>query len=97
MDAQKRRDRLWNVSRPVSGAGMCTCTRKGLRLFVHLLTPKSTDIFLPAKLNIRKATVLADGSKVRFSKNDNGVTLHLDAIPDCIDHIIELEINQPVK
>lgn len=69
-----------------------TTTAKDKRLFVHLLTPTSTDILLPADLKIKKAVSFADGSKVNYTKDKNGVTLHLDAIPESIDHIIELEL-----
>lgn len=67
-----------------------TSTRKGNRLFVHLLEPKGTDILVPTKHKVKKAKVFGTNDKVRFSRSKEGTTLHLDAIPETIDYIIEL-------
>lgn len=69
-----------------------TCTRKGNRLFVHLLTPVSTDILLPTDLKVKNAVNFADRSKVKFSRSADGTTLHLPALPESMDHIVELEL-----
>ena len=69
-----------------------TTTRKGDRLFVHLLTPSSTDIRLPLTCKVKSAVNYADRTKVKFTKEaDGSVTLHLASLPaDTHDHIIEL-------
>lgn len=69
-----------------------TCTRKDKRLFIHLLTPGSTEILLPADLKVKNAVNFADRSKVKFSRSADGITLHLAALPESIDHIVELEL-----
>lgn len=69
-----------------------SATSKGDRLFVHVTTPKGNDIELPAKLNVKKAVEFASRKPVRFTKRKEGVTLHLDEIPQGIDHIIELTL-----
>ena len=65
---------------------------KGNRLFVHVTEADAQDIFLPAQLKVRKAVTFADRSPVKFSKTKEGITLHLDRIPDEIDYVVELEL-----
>lgn len=69
-----------------------TSTRKGNRLFIHVLTPTAADIELPLNCKVKKAFTFADKQPVKFTKKkEGGVTLHLDTIPDGIDYIVELE------
>ncbi len=71
-----------------------TSTRKDNRLFIHVLTPESTDIELPIDCKVKKAFTFADKTPVKFTKKkEGGVTLHLESLPgeDTIDYIIELE------
>lgn len=70
-----------------------TSTRKGNRLFIHVLDPKATEITLPIECKVKKAFAFADGNPVKFSKNKaGGVTLQLPEISaDEIDYIVELE------
>lgn len=68
-----------------------TSTRLPGRTFVHILTPESTDIFVPSTKKIKEAFVYGDRSKkIKFTRGKDGVTLHLDNIPTEIDYIIEL-------
>ena len=68
-----------------------TSTRLPGRTFVHILTPESTDIFVPSAKKIKEAFVYGDRSKkIKFTRGKDGVTLHLDNIPTEIDYIIEL-------
>lgn len=68
-----------------------TSTRKGNKLFIHILTPTSTDIKLPLNCKVKKAVNFVDRSAVKFTRQKDGVTLHLEAMPTEIDHIVELE------
>ncbi len=70
-----------------------TSTRKGNKLFVHLLTPDSTDIHLPLTCKVNKAVSFDTGHKIKFSKDkkNGGITLHLDSVPEAIDYIVKLE------
>ena len=69
-----------------------TSTTKGKRLFVHILTPESTDIFVPVSGKVKKAVMFTDRSrKVKYSRSKEGITLHLDEIPQDIDFVVELE------
>ena len=59
---------------------------------MHILTPESTEIFVPVKGKVKKAVIFTDRSrKVKYSKSKDGVTLHLDEIPQDIDFVVELE------
>ena len=69
-----------------------TSTRKGNKLYIHILDTQSADIEVPVGCKVRKATDFITGQKVRFSKkNDGGIVLHLDAVPTEYDHVVELE------
>lgn len=69
-----------------------TSTRKGEKLFVHVLKADTADILVPTPRKVRSAKAYASGQKVRFSrgKKGEGVTLHLDAVPADTDYIVEL-------
>ncbi len=67
-------------------------TRKGDRIFVHILTPESKHIFVPTKANVKGAKDFSTGKKVKYTKVSDGVMLELDRMPDEIDHVVELSI-----
>ena len=68
-----------------------TSTRKADRTFVHVLTPGSTDIFVPFKGKPKKVREFADRErKVRFTRSADGITLHLDTIPPDVDYVVEI-------
>ncbi len=68
-----------------------TSTRKADRTFVHVLTPGSTDIFVPFKGKPKKVREFADRErKVRFTRSADGITLHLDTIPTDVDYVVEI-------
>ncbi|MDE6693371.1 MAG: alpha-L-fucosidase, partial [Muribaculaceae bacterium] len=68
-----------------------TSTRKGDRLFVHVMTPESRHIFVPTLANVKGAKEFGNGRKVKFTKIDDGVMLDLDDVPSGIDYIVELD------
>lgn len=75
-----------------------TSTRKGNRLFVHILSATGTDIKVPTGVKVNKAKVYDNGKPVKFTKEkDGGVILHLDEVPSAIDYIVELETSQQKK
>lgn len=69
-----------------------TCTRKGNRLFVHVLSADSPEILLPASLKIKTARNFADNTKVAYTSMPGSTVLHLGEIPTETDRIIELEL-----
>lgn len=70
-----------------------TTTRKGDRLYVHVMTPESTDITLPLSCKVKKAVTFEGREPVKYTRDRKSghVTLHLDSLPEDIDYIIELE------
>ncbi len=67
---------------PFAAQNWGTATRKGDRLFIHILNAEGTDIHIPAALKVKAAKEFASGSKVKFSSDKNGVTLHLAQKPE---------------
>lgn len=71
-----------------------TSTRLPGRTFIHILSPESTDIFIPGHANVTDAFRFGNsGNKIPFTKEASGITLHLDEIPSDIDFIVELSHN----
>lgn len=66
-------------------------TRKGNKLFAHILTPESKEIFIPVEKEVKSAATYEGRQPVKFSKVDGGVMLELDDIPSDIDYIVEFE------
>ena len=77
---------------PFAAQDWGTATVRGDRMFVHVMTAASPDILLPMSDDVTKAATYADGVPVRYSVTDDGVVLHLDAVPDEIDMIVELTL-----
>ena len=66
-------------------------TRKGNRLFVHILDLQDKGLFLPLYNNkVKQATEFIGGKKVKFTRVDGGITLQLERVPTDIDYVIEL-------
>lgn len=71
-----------------------TVTRKGDRLFLHVLTPGTESITLPAAYRPARVFVFDTKEPVRFRKNADGVTLTMQPTPDVTDHIIEVQLRK---
>lgn len=69
-----------------------TTTRKGNRLFVHIMTPETTAILLPGDLKVKKAFEYASKRPVKYSKQGTHTLLQLDSIPTSPDYIVELSL-----
>lgn len=69
-----------------------TSTRKGDRLFLHVMTPESDAIIIPDGVKIKKAKEFASGKPVKVSKAGNHHVVHLPDAGDVDDLIIECEI-----
>ncbi len=69
-----------------------TSTRKGNKLYIHILSTDSREIHVPIMAKVKKAKAFDTGEPVKFTKRkDGGVTLHLPEEPTAVDYIIELE------
>ena len=68
-------------------------TKKDNKLYVHILNLTDTGLFLPINSKeVKSAKVYKTGEKIKFSKNDQGITLNLPNVPTDIDYIVELEL-----
>lgn len=65
-------------------------TRKGERLFVHIMKFDSTELFLPLGCKVKKAFTYADKKPVKVKKTKGGVKLLFDEAPAGVDYIVEL-------
>lgn len=75
-----------------------TSTRKGDRLFVHILNPESRHIFVPITAKVKGAKDFLTGKKVAYTKETDGIMLHLDNVDNLdnenlisVDYIVELD------
>ena len=66
-------------------------TRKGNRLFVHILSHSDSSLFLPMNAKVRRAIDYDTKKPLRFSQTDDGVLVHLGQVPQGVDHIVELQ------
>lgn len=73
-------------------------TRKGKKIYLHLLDQKSTrlELPLPAKTKLKKAYFLANGTSVDFEQHKSGITVDLpEILPDTVATVLVLELNKP--
>ena len=66
-------------------------TRKGNRLFVHIMDFDGTELELPLECRVKKAFTFAGKEPVRFKRTSNGIKLLFDEAPSGVDYIVELE------
>lgn len=67
-------------------------TRKGNRLFIHILDLKDNGLYIPLVAKVSKAVQFADKTPIQFKQTKQGVLLELPKVPDEIDYVIELTI-----
>lgn len=67
-------------------------TRKGNRLFIHILDLQDNGLYLPLTAKVKKAVLFKDGTPLSFRQDKDGVLIKLPGIPDEVDYIIELTI-----
>lgn len=70
-----------------------TTTRKGNRLFVHVMTAETSSILLPTDLKIKEAFEYGSNKSVEFSHVDGHILLNLKKIPVETDYIIECTLD----
>src|SRR5574344_1541605 len=68
-----------------------TSTRKGNKLYLHVLSLKGNTLQVPLKIKTKNAVEFATQKKLHFTTNkDKSITLQLTQEPTDIDYIIEL-------
>ncbi len=66
-------------------------TRKGDRLFVHILQHDTTQLSFTLQSRVKEAYKFDNKAPIRFTQQGDEVTLHLDERPSGVDFIIELK------
>ena len=68
-------------------------TQKGNKTFVHILNAEDTGIFLPISKDkkVKSCVQFDNRTPVRYTQDKDGILLRLDAIPDAIDFVVEIE------
>ncbi len=65
-------------------------TRKGNRLFIHVLDLKDNGLYLPLTAKVKKAIQFADKTPIEFRQDKDGVFLKFPQAPNEIDYVVEL-------
>ena len=78
---------------PVTPRAWGVTTRCGDRVYVHILDWPDTELFVPIRgMRVRKAANFADGQKIGFRQDEEGV--RLGAVPETPDHIVVLTVGE---
>ena len=67
-------------------------TRKGTRLFIHILDHPDASLYIPLKVKVKKATQFVDGTSIAFQQDKDGVLLKLPKVPTETDYVVELTL-----
>ena len=65
-------------------------TRKGNRLFIHILDWQDSSLYLPLHVKVKKAIQFVDGTPVSFKQDKDGVLLKFQKVPTETDYVVEL-------
>lgn len=73
-----------------------TTTRKGDKIYVHILNANGTEIYIPTKFKVKVAEEFETGKKVKFStdKTKGGILLRLPTVPTGIDYVLTLTVKK---
>lgn len=68
-------------------------TRKGDKLYVHILNLPDTGLFLPlTTAKVKSAVTFKDKTPVKFKQDKSGVLLELAGAPEEVDYVVELTV-----
>ena len=65
-------------------------TRKGNRLFIHILDWQDSSLYIPLHVKVKKAIQFVDGATVSFKQDKDGVLLKFPKVPTETDYVVEL-------
>jgi len=65
-------------------------TRKGNKLFVHILNLNDKALYLPLKATVKQVVEFGNFGKIRYSQDKDGVLIRLNKVPSEIDYILEI-------
>ncbi len=67
-------------------------TRKGDKLYIHVLSCMDNSLYIPLKAKVGKAVQFIDKQPIDYRQDKDGVLLKFPAAPTDIDYVIELTI-----
>ncbi len=67
-------------------------TRKGDKLYIHILSCQENGLYIPLKSKVAKAVQFIDKKPIEYKQDKDGVLLKFPAVPSEIDYVIELTI-----
>ena len=67
-------------------------TRKGNKLYVHILNLEDKGLFLPLTDKVKSAVVFKNKKPVKFLQDKNGVVLELSETPTDMEYVVELNL-----
>ena len=68
-------------------------TKKENRCYVHILELSDRVLFVPLRnVKVKEAKEFASKKAVKFRQDKEGIYLTLDAVPQAIDHVVELVV-----
>ena len=80
---------------PVTPRAWGVTTRRGDKIYVHVLAWPAAALFEPLRgERVREAKAFADGRRLEFRQDEEGVTLRLGERPAGPDHIVELTMGK---
>lgn len=65
-------------------------TRKGERLYIHIMNLDATELLLPLACKVKSAVVYGTQTPVKMKRSKDGVILQFDSPPTGVDYIVEL-------
>lgn len=76
---------------PFSAQSWGTSTRKGKRLFLHVMTPETAAILLPQGVKVKNAKDYVSGKPVKLTRAGGHMVVHLNDLSSQPDYVIECE------
>ena len=65
-------------------------TRKGNRLFIHIMNYNEKELTLPLDCKVKKIQKFPDKKSIKYKKTEEGIKLFFDESPTGIDFIVEI-------
>ncbi len=67
-------------------------TRKGDKLYIHILSCRDNGLYIPLQAKVTKAVQFIDKKAVDFKQDKDGILLKFPTVPADIDYVIELTV-----
>ncbi|MGP1436600.1 MAG: alpha-L-fucosidase [Phocaeicola sp.] len=67
-------------------------TRKGDKLYIHIIHLKDKALYIPLEAKIKSATRFIDKKTISFKAQDGGYLLQLPEVPADVDYVVELTL-----